>query len=263
MRRKHKDIFPAAALLASLGGVALFYLFPFLVSVVYAFVDNPIQMKFVGFKNFRELFGNPFFLLGMKNTLIFMGFALPLGMVCSLALALELKRLGKWGRLLSVIFLIPLVMPSATIVGFLLNFHRYRMMIILLYVWKYLGYHTILFLTGLYGIPEEYYECAAVLGAKRRQMFFHITLVYLTPSFFLVFMMSFVNSFKIFREIYLLQGDSPDKHVYLMQHFVNNTMLSMNYQRLVSAVYVLTLLIALVILPTFRMERKMAENLKM
>lgn len=286
VRKRGYTVFPVAALLISLSGFALFYLIPFLVSAVYAFVDNPIQMNYVGFQNFIDLASNEFFMRGMKNTLIFMGCAIPLCMLCSLFLAILLKKLGKWGGLISVLFLIPLVMPSATIVRFLMDIFGphgglneaislvkpteilwmetgyMRGIMVLLFVWKYLGYNTVLFLTGLYGIPEEYYQCAAVFGADKRQQFFQVTLVYLTPGFFLVFIMSFVNSFKIFREIYLLQGDNPTKCIYLLQHFVNNTLLSMNYQRLVSAVYVLTLLIGLVVMVTFRLERKISENLK-
>lgn len=268
--RKRTKVFPIMALSISLGGFALFYLVPFLVSAVYAFVNNPIQMKFVGFDNFRKLFQNEFFVRGLKNTLIFMVLAIPPGMVCSVFLAMALKKLGKRGSLLSVFFLVPLVMPSAASVQFLSDIFGSQMesgaarwIMILLYIWKNLGYNTVLFLSGLYAIPEEYYSCAAVFGADRRQQFVHVTMVYLTPVSFLVLIMSFVNSFKIFREIYLLQGEYPHKDIYLLQHFVNNTMLSMSYHRLVSAVYVLTLMTALLVLVLFWLERRTSANLKL
>lgn len=273
------------ALGISLAGFALFYLIPFLVSAVYALVNNPVQMRFVGMKNFTELFQNEFFLRGLKNTVIFMSAAIPLSMVCSLLLALAIQKLGRWGGAIAVFFLIPLVLPSASTVNFwgklfdehgVLNGLLARMgtigpdwlqsgyamgVMVLLFVWKNLGYNAVLFLTGLSGIPKVYYQCAAVFGATRYQQFIRITMIYLIPSFFLVFLMSFVNSFKIFREVYLLQGSFPHESIYFLQHFVNSTLLSMHYHRLVSAVYVLALGIGVIVTVAFRMEHRMAENL--
>lgn len=189
--------FPVIALGVSLAGFALFYLLPFLVSARYAFVDNPVQKNFVGMKNFTELFQNEFFMRGLKNTVIFMAAAIPLSMVCSLLLALAIKRLGKWGSVFVVLFLIPLVLPSAATVNFWgklfaahgvlnhllsragvqgpdwLQSHYAMGVMVFLFVWKNLGYHAVLFLTGLSGIPEEYYQCASVFGATKRQQFFH------------------------------------------------------------------------------------------
>lgn len=189
--------FPVTALGISLAGFALFYLLPFLVSARYAFVDNPVQKNFVGMKNFTELFQNEFFMRGLKNTVIFMAAAIPLSMVCSLLLALAIKRLGKWGSVFVVLFLIPLVLPSAATVNFWgklfaahgvlnhllsqagvqgpdwLQSHYAMGVMVFLFVWKNLGYHAVLFLTGLSGIPEEYYQCASVFGATKRQQFFH------------------------------------------------------------------------------------------
>lgn len=284
--KKCRVSFPVLALGVSLAGFALFYLIPFLVSARYAFVDNPVQKNFVGMKNFTALFQNEYFLLGLRNTAVFMSAAIPLSMGCSLLLALAIRRLGRFGGVFAVIFLIPLVLPSAATVNFwgrlfaengVLNSLLVRLgmngqdwlqsgyamgVMVLLFVWKNAGYNAVLFLTGLSGIPKVYYQCAAVFGATKRQQFFHITMVYLIPSFFLVFLMSFVNSFKIFREVYLLQGSFPHESIYLLQHFVNSTLLSMHYHRLVSSVYVLTLGIGAIVSVAFRMEYRMAENLK-
>ena len=214
-----------------------------------------------------------------------MAFAIPLSIISSLLLSLALKEFKRLGNLFSIIFLIPLMLPSASTVQFWVHIfsdqgvinHFLRQLgiagpswlsndyimgvMIFIYVWKNLGYNAVLFLTGLYGIPEVYYNCASVYGANMWQRFCHVTLVYLTPSFFLVFIMSFVNSFKIFREVYLIQGDYPSEKIYLLQHFVNSTLLSLHYQKLVSAVYVLTVLVALVVLAVFQFERRFSRNL--
>lgn len=280
---RKRDPFLIVALWASLGGVLLFYLIPFLGSAVYAFTNNPIQKQFVGFANFIELTHNAFFLLGLKNTLVFMVLAIPLGMLLSLVLALWVKSMKRGAGVFTLAFLLPLVIPSATIaqnfMTFYLHFLNYlhqlagiapvqelsawesRWLMVLIYLWKYSGYHMVLLQAGLYAIPEEYYQCASLFGAGRWQRFLHVTMVYLRPSFFLTFLMSFVNSFKIFREIYFLYGGYPGEGTYLLQHFMNSTLLSLNYQKLVSAVYVLTLIVTAVVIFAFRGERRMSENL--
>lgn len=271
-RYVQKNAFPLTGFLVSVSGVAFFYFIPFVVSAIYAFTKNPIQKDFVGLKNFSNLFSNEFFLQGLSNTCLFMLSAIPIGILCSLLLALALQRLSRKfamaGNILTVFFLVPLVVPSAAVVDFWTKWiyedkTQYAFwMIILIYVWKNLGYNAILFLTGLQGIPEEYYQCAAVFGANGWQQFWKITRVYLIPAFFLTFIMSFVNAFKIFREVYLIWHDYPPEEVYLLQHFVNSTLLSMHYEKLVSAVYVLTMGIVGVLGVTFLMERKYSKNLR-
>lgn len=280
-----KDRFPVYALIVSLGGVSLFYLVPFIFSFVYAVVNNPIQMRFVGLENFRNLFQNKYFILGLKNTLTFMLFAIPLSILCSFGLSIALKRLRRWENALIVVFLIPLVLPSATMVQFWQRIFRddgiinrflgllgidgpfwmsseYAMvMLVIIYIWKNVGYYMVLFLTGLYSIPEYYYDCAEVFGAKKLQILRYVTLPYMTPSFYLVLVMSFVNCFKIFREVYLLEGEFPPSEIYLLQHFINSTLLSMHYDRLVCAVYVLTALIVLVVTFGFRAENSRSDYL--
>lgn len=281
--RRRGNLFPAAALGISLLGFLGFYMVPFLISAYYAFTDNPIQKNFVGFQNFIDLFENRFFLLGLKNTIWFMAIAIPLGMVLSLLLAIGIKKVNIFSGFLTLLFLIPLVMPSATIYRYWLQIysgvlnglhslsglapvHQFsewesRCFMVVIFIWKYMGYNIVLFQAGLYGIPEEYYQCASVLGAGAWQKFRHVTLVYLTPSFFIVFIMSFVNSFKIFREIYFVNGGYPAEGMYLLQHFMNSTLLSLSYQKLVSAVYILTLLVSVVVIAAFRIERRVSQNL--
>lgn len=275
------------AMLLSIAGFALFYLIPFVTSSAYAFTDNPVRMKFVGMKNFADLFKNRFFVQGLSNTVLFLIIAIPLSIVLSLILAIGLKELPRAGEILSVLFLIPMVVPSASVVWFwtgifaengvvnrVLEFmgmsginwfegNGARVICVVIFVWKNLGYNAILFLSGLHSIPEEYYQCASVFGAGAWQRFKRITLVYLTPTFFLTFLMSFVNGFKIYREVFLIWHDYPPESVYLLQHFVNNTLLSLHYEKLVSAVYVLTGGMVLIVAILYGREKRSAERLHM
>ena len=289
MRRKRFKNFnvkiPYIMLSVSLAGFSFFYLIPFLLSFFYSVLDNPVSGRFCGLQNYRELFRNIYFLRGLKNTAFFMVVSIPLNMVLSLGMALAIRNRKSCQDFFSLVFLIPLAVPSATsaffwenffglhgtLNRFLAAFHveavdwlegRYGMaIIILIFLWKNIGYNMVLFISGLGSIPEEYYECADTEGAGRFWKWKHITLRYLTPTLFLALIMTFVNSFKVFREIYIITGEYPPEGLYVLQHYMNHMFLSLNYSRLVSAVYVLTTVIVLAVVCVFHMERKASENL--
>ena len=133
---------------------------------------------------------------------------------------------------------------------------------VLIFLWKNIGYNMALFISGLNNIPGQYYECASVEGAGRWWKFRRITLVYLAPTTFLVLIMSFVNSFKVFKEIYIMTGQYPPDSLYMLQHYMNNMFLSLNYSKLASAVYVLTTAIILIVGCMFRIEKRSSNRLR-
>ncbi|OZV13124.1 sugar ABC transporter permease [Tissierella sp. P1] len=283
---KKNNRIPIIMLSISLLGFSFFYLFPFIFSLVYGLTDNPINMKFVGLKNFIDLFQNQYFLLGLKNTAIFMVVSVPLNMLLSLFIALAINKLTKYRNQFSIVFLIPLVIPSATIAFFWENLFsvngfvnkylstfgmdkidwfqsKYGMLVmIFIFLWKNIGYNMALFISGLNNIPEEYYECADIEGANWFYKFTRITLLYLMPTIFLVLIMTFVNSFKVFKEIYIITGEYPHESLYVLQHYMNNMFLSLNYSKLVSAVYILTIVIVFFVAMVFKAENKLAEDLR-
>lgn len=93
----------------------------------------------------------------------------------------------------------------------------------------------ILFMSALSGIPKDIIEVAELEGASKLYQFFHIKLRYLSPTILFVLILSLINSFKIFREVYLLTGDYPFDRLYMLQHFMNNTFNSLDYQKLSAA----------------------------
>lgn len=276
---------PFLMLGVSLCGFLIFYMVPFLVSLIYALVNDPVRMDFVGVRNFVDLFRNEYFMRGLKNTLFFMIVSIPIGMVLSLLIAILVNKKTKWNEWFSFIFLIPLVIPSAATAFFWQNFFakqgvfnhflslfgiegadwvqsQYGMFIMIgIFLWKNVGYNMALFISGLNSIPAEYYECASAEGAGKWWKFRKITWVYLTPTTFFVLIMSFVNSFKIFKEIYIMTGEYPPKQLYLLQHYMNHMFQSLNYPKLVSSVYILTIMIVLFVLCIFRIENHMSKSL--
>ena len=270
-------------LLPGLLGFAVFYIFPFGVSLGYSFLDRPVGGSFVGLANFAELLTNRAYLLGLRNTLRFIAISVPLNLGLSLGVAMLINKLPRRGQLVSLFFLIPLVIPSGSMVsfwrslfaldgalnGFLHNFgierinwlnSDYAMLVmVLIFIWKNLGFNMVLYLAGLSSIPRDYYESASIDGAKPWQAFVHITLPQLAPTTILALIMSIVNSFKVFREIFLITGTHPHESIYTLQHFMNNMFASLNYPRLTTATTILVVIIAAFTQGLLRLERKISS----
>lgn len=268
--------------LPGLIGFFIFFIFPFCLSMLYAFLDKPIDGSFIGFANFVSLFKNRAYLRGLMNTIRFIGISAPLNIAISLGLAMLVNRIIKRREWFSLIFLVPLVIPSGSMVffwktlfsydgalnGILVNFGIAKInwldsglalpVMLLIFLWKNCGYNMVLFLSGLGTIPKDYYEAAWMDNASSFAIFRHITVPCLLPTAVLTLIMSIINSFKIFREIYLITGNYPQENIYTLQHFMNNMFASLNYPRLTSATAVLVLIIALFTQFLLRLERRTA-----
>lgn len=124
-----------------------------------------------------------------------------------------------------------------------------------LYVEKH-RVNIILFLAGLQNIPKDYYETADIEGAGKFHQWIRITLVYLTPTIFFVAFMSIINSFKVFRETYLIAGDYPHDRIYMLQHYMNNMFQSLDIQKLTAAAVFMVGCIFIFVAGMFAMERR-------
>jgi len=235
-RRAAKYLF----LLPGLAGVCYFVLVPFADVVRRSFYTS-LSGEFVGFKNYLSVLRNSAFQLAAGNTVKFVAVCLPLLLLFSLVLALILNRKEKWEKW-KHLYLLPLAMPAATVVlvwkmlfakqGFLnmwigthIDFMGEDSSFYILvgsYIWKNLGYTLVLWLAGLKAVPADMLEAARVDGAGKIQAFFRITLPNLKGSMYTITVLSFLNSFKVFREAYLVSGSYPQEKIYLLQHVFNN-----------------------------------------
>jgi multiple sugar transport system permease protein len=258
-------------ILPSLLGVLIFFLIPFGIVVYYSMINNPNTKQFVGLSNYIKLFSNNAFLAAAKNTGLFSAVSVPLALVLSLALAVMLERNIPGKSAFRTFFLSPLMVPTASVVlVWQVLFHNHgtinqvaeifggepvdwlksskgQVVIILMFLWKNLGYNMILFMSALCSIPKDIMEVADLEGAGSLYKFFHIKLRYLSPTILFVFILSLINSFKIFREVYLLTGNYPYDKLYMLQHFMNNTFQSLDYQKLSAAAVLFSLVMIVVI----------------
>lgn len=271
-------------ILPSFIGIMAFYIVPFLLSLYFAVIDNMMNKEWVGLKNFKLLFENELFLSALRNTGIFCGIAIPLGMAIALLLVLVLKKQRR-GRILLILLLIPLIVPSGTVIafwkylferngfldGFLQLFGKNMfdiensrwaiLIIILMYLWKNISFSIVLFWSGINWIPQIYHEQCQLDGATGRQEFQYITWILLKPTTLVVLLMSIVNSFKVFKEIYMLYGAYPSPYVYMLQHYMNNQFLSLNMQKLSAAAWCMFLILGIFLGIIYRVQRKNLDYL--
>lgn len=264
----------------SIIGFLLFFLIPFLISLVYCFTEGAGNLEFVGFKNFIDLFENSAFQLAVKNTVLFNVLSVPLLIIISLGITLILNRKIRGASFFRTVITFPLVIPVASIVivwqiffaqtgvineiliklGIVgpdyLNTGWSFFILVLIFIWKNCGYNMVIFLAGVNNIPKEYYEAAEIDGCSEIQMLFKITLPLLVPTIFFVFIISIINSLRIYREAYLLSGQYPNSSIYMLQHFMNNNFTNLNYQRLSTASVIVFIFVALIIYYLFSLEKK-------
>lgn len=245
-------------------GVVIFVLIPFL-DVFRRSFNTAVTNQYIGMQNYKTIFANQAFRLAVKNTFRFTIVCIPLLVVIGLVIALPLSRIKSAGIIKSL-YLFPLAMPTATIVlvwkmffyrqGFL-NLFLTRLgewsglwgeihtdylgssaafwVLVFSYIWKNTGYTIVLWLAGILGIPNELIEAARVDGASGIQCFFRIMLPNLLGSLYTIVILSFLNSFKIYREAYLVAGSYPEQDIYLLQHLFNNWFVGLDFDKMAAA----------------------------
>ena len=258
MKKKHMGVL---FVLPHFLGVSVFLFLPFLDVVRRSFFRA--TGGFCGFENFITVFENDAFRLAAGNTLKFTLVCLPLLLVLSLFLAVLVYGMGRMAGVLKNIYLVPMAIPAACVVllwkllfdthgmvnGVVAAFGRTgcdwmntgRAFYVLVgsYVWKNLGYVMVLWMAAMDGIPGTVYEAAKIDGAGRAASFFYITLPCIRPAAFMIVVVSFLNSFRVFREAYLVAGNYPHDSIYLLQHVFNNWFLSLSVDKMAAGAVLL------------------------
>lgn len=281
-RRFSSGLFIAPSFL----GVLVFFLLPFCVVIFYSLVDNPISANFVGLKNFGQVLGNAAFQTAVRNTVRFSLIAVPLSVVLSLMLAIVLEAKLPFRSQFRTFFLSPMMVPVASIVLIWQVLFHYNgavndllgvfgidkidwfkseystIVIVILFLWKNLGYNMILFMAALASIPKDILEVARLESATPLQTFFYIKIRYLSSTILFVTIMSLISSFKIFREIYLLTTDYPYDSIYMLQHYMNNKFKNLDYQTLSAAAILMSLVMIVIIGFLFIVENHFGKDVE-
>lgn len=258
MRSPKQRITIWAFLLPNLLGVLYFSLLPMLQVLLRSF-QSAVGGKWMGLKNYLTVLNNPAFQLAVSNTARFTLVCVPILVAVSLVLAVALAAILPVRNFLQTAFLLPMAVPAASVVlvwkvlfhdrgllnGVLLNLGLAGVdwmhsgaafwMLVISYLWKNLGYTMVLWAAGLAGIPASCYEAAQVDGASGWQAFRYITLPNLKGTAYTITVLSLLNSFKVFREAWLVAGDYPDTSMYLLQHLYNNWFRALDFDKIAAA----------------------------
>lgn len=267
-------------------GVLCFFILPFLVIIYYSMVDNPISGNFVFLDNYKSVIDNAAFQTAVKNTAVFSAIAVPLAVILSLLLAIVLEAKLPFRSQFRTFFLSPMMVPVASIVLIWQVLFHYNgavnevlvalggekidwmkskysiIVIVVLFLWKNLGYNMILFMAALASIPKDILEVARLESATPLQTFFYIKARYLSSTVMFVTIMSLISSFKIFREIYLLTTDYPYDSIYMLQHYMNNKFRNLDYQTLSAAAILMSMVMIVIIALLFLAENHFGKDVE-
>jgi multiple sugar transport system permease protein len=215
-----------------------FFVLPMIAAAVLSFTswDLLSPPRWIGFDNFKQLTHDKEFLHSLINTLVFIAGYLPIVYILGLSAALALNRKFKGSVALRAMYFLPVITswvivallwkwilnPSGGLVNSALHTIGIQgpgwwtskdwsmISVIIPSAWKDLGYVMLLLLAGLQSIPPEYQEAAAIDGASRRQILFKITLPLLTPATFFVLVISLINNFQVFDQIWVMTAGGPE-----------------------------------------------------
>ena len=282
-QRRNKNIACLYFLLPSFLGVIVFVLAPF-ADVCRRSLTTAVTGEFRGIDNYKQVFENKAFWLAAGNTAKFVLVCLPLLIGLGLIIACFLSRFTRIHFLKSA-FLFPMAVPAATVVlvwklvfdrqGFL-NLFLTRLgeaaysagvlqsapvfdidymgtgaafwVLVFSYIWKNLGYTVVLWLTGILSISTQIREAARVDGAGEFTCFVRIIMPNLRPVLYTITVLSFLNTFKAFREAYLVAGSYPDESMYLLQHLFNNWYRDLAMDKMAAAAVVTGIAIMVLVL---------------
>ena len=266
-------------------GLMLFYFVPFLGGIWYSVTDGSLENRFVGAENYVSVWQNPMFQLGLKNTMELSLICAPLLFLLSFVLAAGLHRIRPAGAFFRASVLMPYLMPSsAVLIIWLLWFDfggpvnrllvalggqridwlmgaELRLPVVLLFLWKNLGFCVVVFLSALQAIPDVLYEYATLEGASFARQTFSITLPLVVPSAFLVLILAFVSAFRIFKEVYFIGGAYPEEPLYTLQNYMNNMYGKQNYQNVTTAAYIFAAIVCVLFGLLFWSQRQALRRL--
>jgi multiple sugar transport system permease protein len=257
-------------------GMLVFLIIPIIASLVLSFAEWDLltPARWINLDNYAALLSSPDFWDALKHTFFFIGGYLPLVLALGLGLALLMNRNIRGRIFFRAVFFMPVVsawVAVALLWKWLLN-PRYGLVnwllglvgiegpgwifdpnwampsIILASVWKDLGFVMLLLLAGLQAISPEYYEAASLDGAAGWKLLRHITIPLLSPSIFFVVVISLVNSFQVFDQVYVMTAGGPaGSSQVLVGEIVNN---AFRYSRFGYASAMSWVLFALIFLVT-------------
>lgn len=272
-------VFPA------LLGMLIFIIIPIFFSFGLSFAKwdllNPIQ--FVGLDNYKEIFTEPLFGKILLNTVVFALATSVFGVIIPLILAAIMNSKIRGTDFFKTAYFLPFITPMIVIgivwewifdpnigllnkvlqvhINWLYDPHWAMPALIIVSVWKLIGYNMIIFLSGFSGISNSMFEAAKIDGANPVETFFYVTIPLLSPTIFFVVIITAVSSFQVFDLIYLMtQGGPLDSTNVLVYAIYKNAFEYFNAGKASAIAYVLFVIILVLTLLQWNMRKKLVYN---
>ena len=274
-------------LFPALFGILIFIIIPLICSFALSFAKwdllNPIE--FVGFENYRIIFSEAVFYKILINTVVFAISTSVLGVIIPLILAAILNSKIRGSEFYKTAYFLPFITPMIVIgvvwqwifdpnIGLLntfLHLHinwlydaNYAMpALIIVSVWKLIGYNMLIFLSSLSGISQSLFEAAKIDGANSYQVFKNVTIPMLSPTIFFVVIITAISSFQVFDLIYLMTEGGPfDSTNVLVYAVYKNAFEYFNAGKASAIAYVLFFIILVLTLFQWSLRKKLVYNEK-
>ncbi|MCL2707788.1 MAG: sugar ABC transporter permease [Defluviitaleaceae bacterium] len=241
-------------------------------------VDSTFRENFVFLDNYAALIKNQYFLMALKNTFLFSITGVAAIMSLSLALSFRISRLGDRSAAIRNLLLLPMLLPTASIVlvwraafqnDFYTNLLRSSpaagiwtvLPVFLIFIWKNTGLNVLILCAAISGIPREVREAAALDGATGARLHRRVTLPLISPCLLFVVVLSFVNTLKCYRESYLFfRTNYPPNAAYTVQYYMNNQFSKLNYPALTVASIIFAAIVVVIILLMYVAETRFNEK---
>ncbi len=282
----NNQAFAAALFIApALAGTLIFIIIPVICSFGLSFVKwdllNPVE--FVGWNNYIQIFNEPLFYKILINTIVFAVSTSVFGVIIPLILAAILNSKIRGAEFYKTAYFLPFITPMIVIgviwewifdpnIGLLnqiLHLHinwlydaNFAMpALIIVSVWKLIGYNMVIFLSALSGISQSLFEAARIDGANHFQVFKNITVPLLAPTTFFVVIITTISSFQIFDLIYLMTEGGPlDSTNVLVYAIYKNAFEYFNIGKASALAYVLFVIILVLTLIQWNLRKKLVYN---
>jgi len=273
-------------LLPNIVGFLVFSSIPVLVTLAISTLDWDMIRRptFVGLENYQQLLGeDAVFRQVLRNTLYYVLGTVPAGIGLSLLLALAMNSRVPGITFFRAVFFVPVITSSVAVamiwrwlynrdfglvntallaiglpaIPWLSSSAWAMPAVIIMAVWKRLGYDMVIYLAGLQAIPPQLYEAAEIDGAGRWHRFWYITLPLLTPTTFFILVISIIGSFQVFDLAFVLTSGGPGNATNTIVMYVYNQAFQFFHMGYAAAVaWVLFLMILLVTLVQWRIQKR-------
>ena len=272
-------------ILPAMLGILIFIIIPIICSFGLSFTKwdllNPIQ--FVGLSNYKEIFSEQLFYKILINTVVFAVSTSVFGVIIPLILASILNTKIRGSEFYKTAYFLPFITPMIVIgivwewifdpnigilnhvlhihINWLYDTHFAMPALVIISVWKLIGYNMVIFLSALSGISQSLFEAAKIDGATPFQTFKNVTVPMLSPTIFFVVIITAISSFQVFDLIYLMTEGGPlDSTNVLVYAIYKNAFEYFNVGKASAIAYVLFTIILVLTLVQWNLRKKLVYN---